>query len=394
MDMRSIYLDHAATTPLDPWVRERMQPYLEHDFGNPSSAHRLGQRARMAIDESRERIASVIGADPSEIVFTSGGTESDNLAIRGVAVAHAGRGNHIVTTSIEHEAVLETCADLVRHHGFKVERVDPDTEGLVDMRSIAGALQPETVLVSVMYANNEIGTIQPIREIGELCRRRGILFHVDAVQAAAISIDVERDNIDLMSLSAHKLYGPKGVGVLYIRRGVRWWPQQLGGGQERMRRSGTENVPGIVGMAAALDISVQRMSEAARRLAEMRDFLFDEIRTAIPSTIVNGSRVNRLPTNVNLSFPGIGGEALVTALDARGLMASSGSACSSGSTEPSHVLLRIGRSPTIAEGALRLSLGRENTWDEIREAARLVVDTVHRLQMCAKDREPVIAEAS
>jgi cysteine desulfurase len=381
---KTIYLDHAATTPLDPAVLEAMRPYLTAEYGNPSSIHQMGQHARMAVDRARERVAEAIGAHRMEIVFTSGGTESDNAAIRGAVFAVQDRGRHIVTTSIEHEAVIETCRSLAARHGFEVTFLEPGPDGRVTVESFERAIRPDTTLVSVMYANNEIGAIQPIAELGRLCRVRGITFHVDAVQAVgALPVDVDRDQIDLMSLSGHKFYGPKGVGALYVRRKTPWSPQQMGGGQERQRRSGTENVAGIVGLAEALERSVEKLDEAPVRLCEMREYVFDTLTRALPTTVVNGCRTNRLPNNVNVSFPGVTGESLVMALDGEGVMISSGSACSSGSTEPSHVLRAIGSPPDVARCGVRLTLGRENSWDEIRTAAECMVSTVRRLQSVA-----------
>lgn len=389
-----IYLDHAATTPLHPTVRDAMQPYLQEEYANPSSIHRMGQRARMAMDEARETVAACINADPVEIVFTSGGTESDNLAIRGIAMMPSDGRRHIVTTAIEHEAVIETCKELEAHMGFDISWVQPEPDGIVRVESVADAIRDDTALVSVMYANNEIGTLQPVREIGCLCRDRGVVFHTDAVQAAgAVPIDVSADQVDLLSLSAHKFYGPKGVGALYVRKGLAFWPQQLGGGQERQRRSGTENVPGIVGMATALKISTNLLAKTGDRLARMRDFLFEELQNAIPDMIVNGARYGRLAGNVNVSFPGVSGESLVIALDAQGVMASTGSACSSGSTEPSHVIAALGRSNQAAAEALRLTLGRDTTWKEIRVAAEAVCSTVDRLRAQASHPSPVAALA-
>jgi cysteine desulfurase len=379
--MKTIYLDHAATTPVDPAVRIAMEPYMSAGFGNPSSIHRMGQRARMALDEARESVASDVGATPAEILFTSGGTESDNAAIRGAAFAGGAAGRkHLVVTAIEHEAVLEACLDLEYRWGFEVTRVNPDREGIVAVDAVAEAIRSDTSVVSVMYANNEIGTIQPVSQIGALCRDRGVTFHVDAVQAAGVlPIDVNRDNIDLLALSAHKFYGPKGVGALYVRKGIPWWPSQLGGGQERGRRSGTENVPGIVGLATALKLALEAASETREQLQEMRDYIFDWLLRKTTDSVANGSRLARLPSNVNVSFPGVSGEALVMALDSKGIMASSGSACSSGSTEPSHVLQAIGCSPDVAGGALRLTLGRENTWDDVYETVQEVAEATRRL---------------
>ncbi|HEV3312189.1 MAG TPA: cysteine desulfurase family protein [Chloroflexota bacterium] len=376
-----IYLDHAATTPLAPEVRQAMEPYLREEYGNPSSIHRLGQRARMAVDEGREQIAAAIGADPSEIVFTSGGTESDNAAIRGAAFARSHISRRVVTTSIEHEAVLETCDELSAQHGAEVVFIAPDAFGIISVGQVQAAIEEPAALVSVMYANNEVGTIQPVADIGAACRERGVPFHVDAVQAVGvIPIDVKRDSIDLMSISAHKFHGPKGVGALYVRKGTPWRAQQLGGGQERLRRSGTENVTGIVGMARALQLAVEFRDEAAARMLEMRQFLVTRFAACCPGAVVNGSTRDRLPGNVNISCPGILGESLVMALDAQGVMVSTGSACSSGTTDPSHVLLAMGCPPEVAAGAIRLTLGRETTWAEIHKVAELVPRTVERLR--------------
>jgi cysteine desulfurase len=378
--MNPIYMDHAASTPLDPRVRAAMDSYWDVVFSNPSSIHRSGQKARMAVDQARESIASSINADPTEIIFTSGGTESDNAAIRGVAFANQSRGRHIVTTSIEHEAVIETCRDLQEQFGLEVTYVAPAPDGIVRAEEIDRAIGPETTLVSVMYANNEVGTVQPLRDIAEICHRRGVTLHTDAVQAAgSIPIDVEEIGVDLLSMSAHKFYGPKGVGVLYVRKGVRWHAQQLGGGQERRRRSGTENVPAIVGMAAALQIATSNMGAFSSHVSGLRDDLLALLRRNIPDAHVNGSLESRLPANANVSFPGLDGESLVLALDAAGIQVSSGSACSSGSIEPSHVLEAMGLSRDLAAGALRLSLGRENTSDEVRVVATEIVDAYRRL---------------
>ncbi len=378
--MTTIYMDHAASTPLDPRVKAAMEPYFETAFANPSSIHRPGQRARMAVDAARESVAAALNVDPTEIVFTSGGTESDNAAIRGVAFANEHRGRHIVTTAIEHEAVIEACGDLVDRFGFRVTYVQPSPDGVVRPEDIDEAISPETTLVSVMLANNEVGTIQPIAEIGEICRRRGVSLHTDAVQAVgAIPVDVPELGVDLLSLSAHKFYGPKGVGVLFVRRGLRWHAQQLGGGQERRRRSGTENVPGIVGMAAALELATADMSAVQRRICGLRDDLLTGLRASIPEIVINGSLSSRLPGNTNCSFPGVDGESMVLALDAAGVFASSGSACASGSIEPSHVLGAMGLSRELATGALRLTLGRENTSEEVRAVVDAVVAAYRRL---------------
>ena len=376
----SIYLDHAATTPLDPEIFGAMEPYLRDEFGNPSSIHGRGQRARMAVDAAREQVSEAIGAHPSQIVFTSGGTESDCAAIRGAVAGKACA--HVVTTTIEHEAVLETCRQLERD-GVAVTYVGPGAEGIVEPASILRALRPQTALVSVMHANNEIGTIQPIAEIAMACQDRGILCHTDAVQTVgAVPVELSALPADLLSLSAHKFYGPKGVGALYVRNDSTWRPQQHGGGQERNRRSGTENVAGIVGLGAAITKAVRLQDSVAERLAQMRDFLFDSLCGRADGD-VNGSRAVRLPGNVNVSFLGFSGEALIMALDQLGVQASSGSACSSGSTEPSHVLQAIGSAPDASRAELRLTLGRENTWEEVRAAAEIITSTVCRLRQQA-----------
>ncbi|HZT96373.1 MAG TPA: cysteine desulfurase family protein [Chloroflexota bacterium] len=379
--MPPIYLDHAATTPLDRRVREAMEPYLTDVFGNPSSIHRQGQQARMAVDGSRETVAWMLGAAATEIVFTGGGTEADNAAIYGVAWANRDRGRHIVTSAIEHEAVLEASAYLESQHDFEVSRVMPGSEGIVSVADIEAALRPDTVLVSVMYANNEIGTIQPVGDIGLLCRSRGVLFHVDAVQAVGtIPVDVGRDTIDLLSLSAHKFYGPKGVGALYVRSGIHWWPSQLGGGQERRRRSGTENVAGIVGMAKALSLACESMDETSTRIVELRNHLIEAACSAVPEIGLNGDPDRRLPGNANLRFPGVQGESMVTALDTLGIMVSTGSACASGSVEPSHVLRALGDSNAEARSAVRVTIGRQNTREEVDSAVRSIVEVYRRLR--------------
>lgn len=377
----TIYLDHAATTPLDSDVQATMEPYVAIEFGNPSSVHRSGQKARMAVDEAREKVASVIRAEASEIVFTSGGTESDNAAVRGAVEAVARGRRHVVTSAIEHEAVLETCRRLEARGDAAVSYVLPAGDGIVSVETVAREIDEHTVLVSVMHANNEIGAIQPVEEIGRLCRDQAILFHVDAVQTTGmVPIDVDAMGVDLLSMSAHKFYGPKGVGALYVRKGIAWSPQQLGGGQERLRRSGTENVPAIVGLGAALEKAEAGQFEHTARITEMRDYLIAALTSPQGWGILNGSEARRLPGNVNVFFPGLSGEAMVMALDQEGLLASSGSACASGSTEPSHVVLAIGRSRSEAQASIRLTVGRENTWEEIRDAAIIIAQTAGRLR--------------
>lgn len=380
----SIYLDHAATTPLRAEARAAMEPFLVENYANPSSIYRLAQSARAAIDRARDTIAECLGTHPAEIVFTSGGTESNNAAIKGAAFARRDEGQHIVTTALEHHAVLEPVEELRQHFGFEVTVVPVGSSGIVDPHAVRDALRPDTVLLSVMWANNEIGTIQPVEEIAAHARSRGVTIHVDAVQAAgAIPIDLRAVPVDLLSISAHKFYGPKGVGALYIRRGTPWWPLILGGGQERERRSGTENVAGIVGMAAALEPVCAERESTNARLSALRDFLLDTIPARIPGTHINGSRSQRLPNNANLSFEGVNGESLLVGLDLAGIMASSGSACASGSLEPSHVLRATGLSHDLAQASLRFTVGRESTREELERAVDVLVALVTRLRSLA-----------
>lgn len=382
MNRTEIYLDHAATTPVDPRVLEAMLPYFTEQFGNPSSIYAAGRQARAAIDQARARIARILHCQPREIVFTSGGTESDNLAIKGVAWWHRlnGRGNHIITTAFEHHAVLHSVQYLERF-GFEATYVRPGPDGLVRVEDIEAAIRPDTILISVMYANNEIGTIQPIAEIGKLAHRYGILFHTDAVQAAGtLPLDVERLHVDLLSLSAHKFYAPKGVGLLYVRQGTKLLWQQHGGSQESNRRAGTENVPGIVGMATALELAYAEREERNAHLLALRDRLIDGILQRIPDARLNGDREQRLPNNVNVSFEGVDGETVLLNLDMHGIAASSGSACTTGSTEPSHVLLAIGLTPEQARSSIRLTLGKDNTEQEIDRTLDVLEETVTRLR--------------
>lgn len=366
----SVYLDHAATTRVRPEVREAMEPYLDSSYGNPSSIYRLAQSARSALDMARDSVALCLGASPDEIIFTSGGTESDNAAIAGVAFARRERGRHIVTTAIEHHAVLNTVEALARVHGFEVTHIPVEASGVVDPGRVERAIRPDTVLLSVMWANNEIGTLQPVTEIAEISRARGIPYHVDAVQAAGmVEIDLSVVPVDLLSLSGHKFYGPKGTGVLYLRRGTPWQPLLFGGGQERERRAGTENVAGIVGLARALELACQEREETNHRVGSLREVLLRELEVLIPGLRVNGDRKRRLPNNVNIAIPGVQGESLLAGFDLAGIMVSSGSACATGSLEPSHVLLAIGLSPEVAGSSLRLTLGRENTLEEMQYVA-------------------------
>jgi cysteine desulfurase len=390
----SIYLDHAATTPMREEVLAAMLPYLTEHFGNASSLHAEGRRARQGVDEARERIAAIIGARPREIVFTSGGSEADNLAVKGAAWAASARGRHIVTSSVEHKAVLNTCAILERS-GFEVTYLPVDRYGQVDPAEVEAAITDHTALVSIMYANNEVGTIQPIAEIGAICRRAGVLLHADAVQAGGfLPLDVDRLGVDLLTLSAHKVYGPKGVGALFVRQGTALLPQVQGGSQERQRRAGTENVAGIVGFALALDLvqgdPTARDVENAR-LAALRDRLIASVRD-LEGVEATGHPVERLPHNASWLIDGVEGGDLIAALDLGGVAASTGSACISGSADPSHVLLATGIDPERAHGALRLTAGRTTTAAEIDEAAEVLRASVGRLRERAAPR-PEVASA-
>ena len=364
--MRRIYLDHAATTPVDPRVAEAMAAVYRDAPGNPSSIHDEGRQARALMDTARERVAAAIGAEPSEIVFTSGGTEADNLAVRGTVAALRHKGDHVVTTAIEHHAVLDTVSELEREQNVRLTVLPVDRYGRVDPEDVREAITARTVLVSVMHANNEIGTIEPIAEIGRICRERNVVFHSDAVQTVgALEVDVRRLPVDLLSLNAHKFYGPKGVGALYVRKGTPFARIQTGGGQERDRRAGTENVAGIVAMGAALEIATRERAVESPRLARLRDLLLSGVRDAIDDVVVNGHPTERLPNNASLCVRGVQGESLIVALDLAGIAASSGAACTTGSLEPSHVLLAIGLSRELAQGSLRLTLGRATTDEDV-----------------------------
>lgn len=359
-----IYMDHAATTPVDPVVLDAMLPYFTERFGNPSSVYRLGRQSLDALETAHETVARVLGCRPVEIVFTGGGSEADNLAIKGIAYAKRRRGNHIITTAIEHHAVLHTCEQLERE-GYRVTYLPVDASGLVDPAAVAAAITDETALVTMMYANNEVGTIQPIAEIGRVCRERRVPFHTDAVQAGGLlNLDVNALGVDLLSLSAHKFYGPKGVGVLYARQGTRIQPQILGGSQERNRRAGTENVPGAVGAAIALERAQTTREQESARLTALRDRLIDAL-VRIPDTRLTGDRERRLANNASFAFAGVEGESLLLNLDLIGVAASSGSACTTGSVEPSHVLTAMGISESGARGHLRLTLGHSTTAADI-----------------------------
>jgi len=376
----SIYLDHAATTPTEPRVVQAMLPYFSEKYGNPSSIHRFGQEATQAITEARDALAALLGAQPVEIVFTSGGSESDNMALFGVAHALQAKGDHIVTTVIEHHAVLHS-AQALEKRGLKVTYVPVDEHALVDPEAIARAITSKTILVSVMHANNEVGTIQPIAEIGRICKERGVLFHTDAVQAVGhVPIHVNEMNVDLLSLSGHKFYGPKGVGALYVRKGTRLSPLIYGGGHERGRRSGTENVPGIVGLGAAASLARETMAAEAEREIALRERLLDGIVERIPHSRVTGHPTQRLPNSASVVIEYVEGESMLLNLDFEGIAASSGSACTSGSLEASHVLLAMGLAHEVAHGSLRLTLGRQNTRDDVDRVLEVLPPIVEKLR--------------
>jgi len=378
--MKRIYMDHAATTPMAPEVIEAMKTAFVEIFGNASSLHQPGLAARAALEEARERVAGLIGAKAEEVYFTSGGTESDNLAIRGAALANRARGRHIITTSIEHPAILEPCRRLEEEEGFEVTYLPVTREGLVEVEALESAIREDTILISIMHANNEIGTIQPIAEAGEQARSRGIVFHTDAVQTVGkIPAKVDDLGVDLLSISSHKLHGPKGVGALYIRKGTPIEPIVFGGGHERGMRSGTENVPGIVGLATAAELAEENLEDDMVRMSGMRDRLADYVLERVEDTWVNGSRTKRLPHNLNLGFSFIEGEALLLRLDAEGIAVSTGSACSSKKTVASHVLTAIGLKPEEAHGSLRITLGRENTDEEVDFVAETIVSVAESL---------------
>ena len=377
---RLIYADNAATTQVSPGVLEAMLPYLKGEYGNPSSIYGLGRAARAAVEQARKQAADALGCQPGEIYFTSCGSESDNWAIKGMAEKMAAKGKkHIITTAFEHHAVLHACRHL-SEQGFDITYLPVGEEGVVSPKAVEEALRRDTGLVTIMYANNEIGTIQPIEEIGAICRAHGVYFHTDAVQAVGhVPIDVKEQNIDLLSLSGHKIHGPKGVGILYVRNGI-GLPNLLdGGGQERGRRAGTENVASIVGLGVALEEACRDIPQKNQKVQAMRDQLIDKL-LEIPHSRLNGSREHRLPGNVNLSFEGVEGESLLLMLDLKGIAASSGSACTSGSLDPSHVLLAIGLPHEIAHGSLRLSINEWNTSEEIQEINRVIPEVVEKLR--------------
>lgn len=383
---RLIYLDNAATTKTAPEVVDAMIPYFTEHYGNPSSVYSFASGNKEGVSRQREIIAQALGAQANEIYFTAGGSESDNWALKATAEAYEKKGKHIITTKIEHHAILHTCEYLEKQRGFEITYLDVDENGVVKLDELKKAIRPDTILISVMFANNEIGTIQPIREIGEIAQEHKILFHTDAVQAfGQIPIDVDACHIDMLSASGHKLNGPKGIGFLYIRKGVKIRSFVHGGAQERKRRAGTENVPGIVGMGAAVERAMRTMETRTAKERKLRDYLIERIETEIPYCRLNGDRTNRLPNNVNFSFRFIEGESLLIMLDMKGICASSGSACTSGSLDPSHVLLAIGLPHEIAHGSLRMTLGEETT----REDLDYTVDTLKEIVANLRSMSPL-----
>ncbi|MHB1125441.1 MAG: cysteine desulfurase NifS [Bacillota bacterium] len=378
--MKKIYLDHSATTPVDPEVAEIMLTYMTRHFGNPSSIHSFGREAKKAMEEAREKIAALIGARPDEIVFTSGGTEADNMAIIGAALGNKNKGNHIIASSIEHHAAIDSCKFLERQ-GFQVTYLPVDSEGLVSVEDVEKAITDQTILITVMHVNNEVGTIQPIEEIGALARPRGIIFHTDAVQSVGkIPVDVNKLQVSMLTVSAHKIYGPKGVGCLYIRKGTRLQSLAHGGGQERKRRPGTENLPGIVGFGKAAELAGHALAEEAARQTILRDRLISGLMEKIDHMQLNGHPTKRIPGNVNVSIHFVEGESLLLSLDMEGIAASSGSACTSGSLDPSHVLLAMGMSHEIAHGSLRMTLGKDSTDEDIDNVLGKLPPIVNKLR--------------
>lgn len=391
--MKTVYFDNAATTKLDEKVLESMMPYFGENYGNASSIYKLARDARKAVEESREKIAKIINCKPSEIYFTAGGSESDNTAIKGIARNYKNKGNHIITSKIEHPAVLDSCKEL-ENEGFEVSYISVDENGIINLEELKRAIRPTTILITVMFANNEIGTVEPIKEIGEIAKENNIYFHTDAVQAmGSLKIDVKELNIDSLSMSSHKFYGPKGVGALYVRDGVGFKKYISGGHQEKNKRAGTENVPGIVGMASALELAYSEVDEHNAKIKELRDYYEKEIEEKIPYIKMNGDREKRLPGNSNISFRFIEGEGLLLNLDLKGICASSGSACTSGSLDPSHVLLAIGLPHEIAHGSLRISIGKYNTKKEVDYLIEQLVEIVNRLREMSPLWEKFVEES-
>ncbi|MCL2321094.1 MAG: cysteine desulfurase NifS [Oscillospiraceae bacterium] len=378
--MNTIYLDNAATTQLDEEVLNEMMPYLKNEYGNASSIYSIGRSAKKAMENAREKVAKALNADPAEIYFTGSGSEADNTAIRGVAHANRNKGNHIITSKIEHPAVLDTCKDLAKD-GFDVTYIGAYENGIIDLEELESAIKDTTILITIMFANNEIGTIQPVKEIAQIAKKHNVIFHTDAVQAVgSIRIDVKDLGVDLLSLSAHKFYGPKGVGALYVRKGVKFDKFITGGHQERGKRAGTENVAGIVGLGKAIELAYENLEENNRHIKELRDYYIAEVKKKIPYIKINGDLEQRLPGNTNISFRYIEGEGMLLNLDLKGICASSGSACTSGSLDPSHVLLAIGLPHEIAHGSLRITIGRHNTKEEIDYVIENLAEIVQKLR--------------
>ena len=383
--MEKIYLDNNATTKMDKRVLDEMMPYFLENYGNASSIHGIGRNCRKAVEEAREKIAKAINADPNEIYFTSGGTESNITAIRGIAYSHRRKGNHIITSRIEHPSVLETCIALEKE-GFEVTYVDVDENGIIDLEKLEDSVTDKTILITVMYANNEIGVIQPIKGIAQIAKENEVYFYTDAVQAAgSVKIDVKKEKIDGLSMSAHKFYGPKGIGALYIRKGLKFKKLFTGGHQERNKRAGTENVPAIVGMGKAIELAYEEFDEHIHKIAELRDYFVREIQKRIKDLKINGDMGERLPGNINVSFYNTTAEGILLNLDLKGICASSGSACSSGSLEPSHVLLAIQLPYELAKGSIRISIGKYNTKKDIDYCLECLEEIIPRLRKLAPD---------
>ena len=379
--MKKVYLDHNATTPVHPEVLKAMLPYFKEKFGNPSSIHGFGREAKVALEEARERVASLLGASSNEIFFTCGGTESDNLAVKGTAYANRKKGLHIITSKIEHHAILESCKFLEKE-GFVITYLPVDSLGVVDPKELGKAIREDTTLVSIMYVNNEVGSIQLIEELSKITKEKEIYFHTDAVQAMGkIPINVKKlNNIDMLSMSGHKINGPKGVGAIFIRKGVRITPWSHGGHHERSRRAGTENVPGIVGFAKALELAVRDVEDQNKHLKELTEIFYRKLTEAIPDVILNGDLNQRVFNTLNLSFKGVEGESMILSLDLKGVAVASGSACTSGTLEPSHVLSAMWIAPEIAQGAIRFSFGRDNTMEDVEYVASILPEMVSRLR--------------
>ena len=375
-----IYLDNSATTKLDKEVLKEMLPYLQENYGNPSSAYRIGRENKAIIEDARKQVAKVLNANTEEIYFTSGGSESDNMALKGVAFANQDKGRHIITSKIEHPAVLDTCKELERH-GFEITYINVDKNGIVDLKQLETSIREDTILISIMFANNEIGTIEPIKNIGRIAKQYNILFHTDSVQAIGnIKIDVKELGIDLLSLSAHKFYGPKGIGALYVRDGINFRKYLNGGHQERNKRAGTENVAGIVGLGKAITLAYNNFEDKNKYLYNLRTYLINEIKNNIPDIRINGDIEKRLPGNINISVKGVEADNILTELDKRGIFISTGSACTTGSIESSHVLKAIGLSDTEAHSSIRISLGKYNTKDELKHFSKELKEIIENLR--------------